>query len=1390
MSSATGTGRRASSGRGTTRLRWLARRRFDSPVTTYYLLVCVDGGPGRLRADHGAVGVVDRLHRPRRQSAYSIFLEPGRLRGGRRRRRSSSPRGCRCRSGSAWRCRSSSSRSCCSCSCSRPMGVDVNGNRNWLRIGPITVQPSEIIKLGLVLIGGAHPGREAQAPGTPRATCSCPTSCRSPRSASASSCSGHDLGTVLILGAIVAGVLFAAGHPVALVRLRRRRLRRDGDRVRRDQPQPDGPLRRLARAATPTSSAPLASRSTAGTRWPTAAGSASGSAPAARSGACSPSRTTTSSSPSSARSSGCPARSSILAALRRPGAGLLPPRHPHRRPLRAHRDGRHHDLADRPGAHQHRRRHRPAARSSVCRCRWCRRAAPRSSRACSPSASCSPSRAPNPAAPRRCRRDPRPCAARSRSSPASPLAPDALMTVGRAPGRCSSRGAARPGTSRRCSPWPTACAAATPRCRSPRWAPPPGSRPGWFPSAGTRCSRCPRCRSRGDPPATCSGCRPTCAAPCGPPRTPSTAPGPTSSSASVGYVSTPAYLAARRRRHADRRPRAERPPGAGQPARAHGSPPASASPSPAPACRTPPLTGMPLRREIATLDRAAHRAEARARFGLTDAAHACSSPAARSVPSGSTTPSPRRPRRCRRPASRCCTSPGTGKEFVPDAVTGAPYVVLEYCDRMDLAYAAADLVVARSGANTVCELTAVGLPAVYVPLPIGNGEQRLNAAAVVAAGGGLLVDDAAVTPAWVGDVVRPLALDASRLARDGRGRRVGGRARWRRAARRPRRRGRARGPTVTAPHAALRLHRARPAARAARPRAPHRHRRRRDVRRRPAAARRAASRSAAPTPPTAPRWSRCATAVPASHLGHDAGARRRTPTPSSSRRRSATTTSSSRPPAARACASCTAPRPSPRSWAGRAGWPSPAPTARPPPRRCSSSRSSPPGPTPRSPRAARSPSSAPTPRSVTGRPSSSRPTRATARSSPTARTSPSSRTCSPTTSTSTAPARPSSRPTPPSSSPSRDGGLLVACHDDDGSRRLAERARAAGRTVLTYGHDEGADLRVGTVRSHGPRYPVGVRARRRRARARPRGARRPQRPGRLRRLPRRRRRPRRRPGGRARRSRRVRRGPPPLRGARRGRRGHRRRRLRPQPGQGRRGGGHGSRDRPPAPGTGRSASCSSRTCTRAPATSRPTSPQALAPADQVVLLDVYGAREQPVEGVTSALVGDPLRALPGQRTVLVGPTREEAVAALADAARPGDLLLTVGAGDVTAARPAARRGPARPYRRRDAMSLGTTRRHDDHGRRVLGQPFPRAGAVQPAHARGDGHCSSCSRQRWPGCSSGSSAGAPGSAVDDVEVTGVTGAEAQTVERLVGVPVGHPAGPGRHRGRRCAGCVSG
>jgi UDP-N-acetylglucosamine--N-acetylmuramyl-(pentapeptide) pyrophosphoryl-undecaprenol N-acetylglucosamine transferase len=92
-------------------------------------------------------------------------------------------------------------------------------------------------------------------------------------------------------------------------------------------------------------------------------------------------------------------------------------------------------------------------------------------------------------------------------------------------------------------------------------------------------------------------------------------------------------------------------------------------------------------------------------------------------------------------------------------------VTLPFTDRMDLAYAAADLMIGRGGAMTCAELAAVGLPAVYVPYPHGNGEQRRNALPVVEAGGGLLVEDAALTPAWIeGTVVPLLTTDADSLA--------------------------------------------------------------------------------------------------------------------------------------------------------------------------------------------------------------------------------------------------------------------------------------------------------------------------------------------------------------------------------------------------------------------------------------------------------------------------------------------------------------------------------------------------------------------------------------------------------------------------------------------------
>jgi UDP-N-acetylglucosamine--N-acetylmuramyl-(pentapeptide) pyrophosphoryl-undecaprenol N-acetylglucosamine transferase len=74
------------------------------------------------------------------------------------------------------------------------------------------------------------------------------------------------------------------------------------------------------------------------------------------------------------------------------------------------------------------------------------------------------------------------------------------------------------------------------------------------------------------------------------------------------------------------------------------------------------------------------------------------------------------------------------------------YRIVPYLDRMDLALALADLVVSRSGAATVSEVSALGIPAVYVPYAVGNGEQALNARGAVAAGAAQLIEDAAFSP--------------------------------------------------------------------------------------------------------------------------------------------------------------------------------------------------------------------------------------------------------------------------------------------------------------------------------------------------------------------------------------------------------------------------------------------------------------------------------------------------------------------------------------------------------------------------------------------------------------------------------------------------------------------
>nr|WP_206025684.1 undecaprenyldiphospho-muramoylpentapeptide beta-N-acetylglucosaminyltransferase [Rhodococcus sp. 14C212] len=183
------------------------------------------------------------------------------------------------------------------------------------------------------------------------------------------------------------------------------------------------------------------------------------------------------------------------------------------------------------------------------------------------------------------------------------------------------------------------------------------------------------------------------------------------------------------------------------------------------------IVGIPVRSSITGLDRAALRAQARAHFGLPPDGPVLlvfgGSQGARSLNeavSGAAGPLA---------AAGVAVLHAHGPKNTVDVPARPehdryPYVAVPYLTRMDLAYSAADAVICRSGAMTVAEVSAVGLPAVYVPLPHGNGEQELNARPVVVAGGGMIVADEELTPAFVADAVIPLLRDAARLTEMGR----------------------------------------------------------------------------------------------------------------------------------------------------------------------------------------------------------------------------------------------------------------------------------------------------------------------------------------------------------------------------------------------------------------------------------------------------------------------------------------------------------------------------------------------------------------------------------------------------------------------------------------------
>ncbi|MEN9752348.1 MAG: hypothetical protein RL670_39 [Actinomycetota bacterium] len=105
----------------------------------------------------------------------------------------------------------------------------------------------------------------------------------------------------------------------------------------------------------------------------------------------------------------------------------------------------------------------------------------------------------------------------------------------------------------------------------------------------------------------------------------------------------------------------------------------------------------------------------------------------------------------------------TGERADLPEVKSKQLVRMSYCNEMALAVAAADFAVARAGASTVAEFSAVGLPAIYVPYPVGNGEQRFNLMQVQAAGGAIAVADAEFTPEYVKTKLIPLLADQQKI---------------------------------------------------------------------------------------------------------------------------------------------------------------------------------------------------------------------------------------------------------------------------------------------------------------------------------------------------------------------------------------------------------------------------------------------------------------------------------------------------------------------------------------------------------------------------------------------------------------------------------------------------
>ena len=174
--------------------------------------------------------------------------------------------------------------------------------------------------------------------------------------------------------------------------------------------------------------------------------------------------------------------------------------------------------------------------------------------------------------------------------------------------------------------------------------------------------------------------------------------------------------------------------------------------------------GMPLKREISTLDKDATRLNARKSFGLSNDKKTVlvfggSQGAAfiNQVISESL-------EQLQRMNIQILHSIGN-KNRVDEATKIYDfYHPVSYIEKMELAYAAADLVVCRAGAMTIAEQTVLAIPAIYIPFASGNGEQRENVSELIKDGGGSLISESDLTSNLLVSRIREIFESPTKLA--------------------------------------------------------------------------------------------------------------------------------------------------------------------------------------------------------------------------------------------------------------------------------------------------------------------------------------------------------------------------------------------------------------------------------------------------------------------------------------------------------------------------------------------------------------------------------------------------------------------------------------------------